>query len=73
MGVSNFCGLIGTEPTSVQGKNLIDLEWDGNEININRWETIAGGAEKTSRILNVYGQQGWELVCRTECTYHLSI
>ncbi len=24
---------------------------------------IAGGAEKTARILNEYGQQGWELVC----------
>ena len=24
---------------------------------------IWGGAEKTTRVLNQYGQQGWELVC----------
>ena len=24
---------------------------------------IAGGGKKTTRILNEYGQQGWELVC----------
>lgn len=24
---------------------------------------IAGGGEKTTRILNEYGLQGWELVC----------
>jgi hypothetical protein len=42
-GVGNFCGCVGKKPTSVHGKKLTDLEWDGNEFNINRWE-----ADKTN-------------------------
>lgn len=49
-GVENFCGCVGKKPTSVHGKKLTDLEWDGNEININRWEADKTNI-KTSYIL----------------------
>lgn len=55
-GVSNFCGCIGKKPTSIQGKNLTDLEWDGNEININRWEIKEDINDATYIILDVLSE-----------------
>ncbi len=31
---------------------------------------IWGGGEKTTRIMNYYGQQGWELVCAQWCWHY---
>lgn len=40
-----------------------------------RWEYkcifIWGGGEKTSRILNAYGREGWELVSTCWCWHYL--
>lgn len=55
-GVSNFCGCIGKKPTSIQGKNLTDLEWDGNEININRWELKEDNKDRTYILLDVLSE-----------------
>jgi hypothetical protein len=55
-GVSNFRGCIGKKPTSIQGKNLTDLEWNGNEININRWEIKEDINDKTYIILDVLNE-----------------
>lgn len=70
-GVDNFCGCIGKKPTSLQGKNLTDLEWDGNEININRWEDDKINA--SSIIIDVIGEalsivKGWKIQLEKEYT-----
>ena len=31
---------------------------------------IMGGGETTTRVLNEYGQQGWELVCTWWCWHY---
>lgn len=31
---------------------------------------IWGGSSKTERIMNEYGQQGWELVCVQTCWFY---
>ena len=40
-----------------------------------RWEYkcvfIWGGGEKTARILNQYGGEGWELTCTYWCWHYL--
>lgn len=55
-GVSNFCGCVGKKPTCIHGKNLSDLEWDGNEININRWEVKEDIKDTTYIILDVLSE-----------------
>jgi hypothetical protein len=32
---------------------------------------IWGGGEKTSRVLNEYGREGWELVCTYWCWHYM--
>ncbi len=32
---------------------------------------IWGGGEKTSRVLNGYGKEGWELVCVVWCWHYM--
>lgn len=52
-GVSNFCECIGKKATTIQGKNLTDLEWQGNEININRWEVNIDSIDRANLILEL--------------------
>ena len=55
-GVSDFCGLLGSKPSSIQGRNLTDLEWDGNEIVINRWELKDDIIDTTQIIIDVVSE-----------------
>lgn len=52
-GVGNFCGCIDKKPISFHGKKLTDLEWDGNETIINRWDADKSNIKISDILLDV--------------------
>lgn len=54
--VGNFCGCVGRKPTSIHGKKLTDLEWEGNEININRWDADKSNIKTPCILIDVVSE-----------------